>query len=249
MILKKLKTAVIASLLGAAVMASSATAGNVAVPEEMREMFRAWLLSEPEIIPEAMAVLEERQNAERAAALSGMIAQNRALIFDDGLPAYGATDGDAVTIVKFSDYRCGFCARAHQELSSVLEGRSDVRILVREFPVLGPESTSLAEFALAVQSLAGDAAWKRVHDAIFEGGGGWSPQRAQALAEAEGLSFEEVAGVMSSAEVAEEIAMTQQIARALNVTGTPTFIIGTTLVPGAVPADRLTALIDAELDR
>ena len=96
---------------------------------------------------EAVQILEDRQAAQEAEAGAGMIATNAEALFDDGYSYIGGNPEGDVTLVEFLDYRCGYCKRAHPEVAELLAGDGNIRLIVKEFPILGEESTLSSRFA------------------------------------------------------------------------------------------------------
>ena len=160
--------------LAAAVPAAAFDVGDMTDAERkaFREEIRAYLLDNPEVLMEAIAVLEDREEAERAEADADLVAAHADALFDDGVSWVGGNPDGDVTIVEFLDYRCSYCRRAHPEIAELLAQDSDIRLIVKEFPILGEDSLMASRFAIAVHRLGGDAAYEAVHDMLITQRGG-----------------------------------------------------------------------------
>ena len=124
-----------------------------------REEVRAYLMDNPEVIMEAVAVLEAREAEAQAQADLSLVSDNAADIFDDGFSWVGGNPDGDITLVEFLDYRCGFCKRAHGEVAKLLESDGNIRLIVKEFPILGEQSLLASRFAVATKQVAGDDAY------------------------------------------------------------------------------------------
>ena len=236
-----LLSAALAGVMGVA----PAAAGTAADQEEMRAMMRAWILDEPEIIVEAMRILEARERASASERAEAAISEHRDALSSVETPGYGAADA-TVTIVKFSDYRCGFCQSTHGALAEIVALNPDVRVLVREFPVLGEDSEMAARLALAVWRLGGEDAYKQVHDMLFAASGALSLELRTRIVSETGRDMAALEAEMRSPEVAATLEETMALARALEVQGTPALVIGDSFHGGAMDAAALARAIEGE---
>jgi protein-disulfide isomerase len=193
---------------------------------------RAYILEHPEIITEAVAILQQRQVADRLKASAGAIAK----------PFYGAEAGNPkgdVTVVEFTDYNCGFCKSSVADVERLLADDSDIRLVYRELPILSATSRDAALWALAA---AKQGKHKAFHAAMFAGG---RPDTAtiRAAAARAGLNLAAAEKFAASREAAAEVdgnlAMMQQI----GFGGTPTFIIGDQILEGALGYETLKAAV------
>ena len=242
--------AMFGALLGATLLASPAAAQEFSEAEkaELNAMIRAYILDNPNVIVEAMQVLEQRQQDEEKAIDRAKLSRLTDDIYEDGFSfVAGNPDGD-VTIVEFLDYRCPYCKRAHESVKALLEADGDVRVIVKEFPILGPESTFASRAALAALEQSGEK-YAAFNDAMMTWQGDLSQNAVMSLADEVGLDTERLAADMENDEIAENIRATYKLARALNITGTPGFIIGDEIVRGFVPFDALREMVQQERDR
>jgi protein-disulfide isomerase len=201
---------------------------------------RAYLLAHPEVIVEALNELEKRQQAEAEIKQKQTIVDQRdALYSSTGDPVAGNPDG-AVTVVEFFDYRCPYCKAVARDMIETLEAEGDVRIVFKEFPILGPDSQTAAKAALAADR---QGKYLPFHQALMDHKGTLDRDTILDIAEEVGLDLELLEVDMESPEVATIIARTLALAEALDIGGTPAFIIGDALVPGAVDMKTLKDLV------
>lgn len=206
---------------------------------------RAYILENPGVIREAVEALQARESAAQAEEESRRVRQYMAALHDTSYAwAGGDADGD-VTVVEFLDYRCGYCKRAHPAVKEALESDGDFRLIVREYPILGPESVAAGKMAMAAYRI--DAAlYPVLSDALMEFQGQLDETSAYRIAERVGYDVAELKALAGSEEIDAKLAETYRLAEALGVRGTPTFVIGDRIVRGAVPAGQLVAMIAAE---
>lgn len=210
------KTALVAGLVGALV-------GGGAVAYVSRESVRDYLLENPEILPEAMDRLRDREAARAVTA-------NRASLETPFAGAWaGAPDGDVV-LVEFFDYACGFCRKSNADVERLLREDPKLKVVWREWPVLGPDSEAASRSSLAA---ARAGRFKPFHDALFAAG----KPSAEALARARAAIG--LAADLPAAEADRELARNFQLARNLEASGTPTFVVGDQIFQGAVGYEAL----------
>ena len=210
------KTAAAAGLLGALV-------GGGAVAYVSRESVRDYLLENPEVLPLAMDRLREREATR-------VISANRASLETPFAGAWaGAADGDVV-LVEFFDYACGYCRKSNSDIERLLREDPRLKVVWREWPVLGPDSEAAARASLAA---AQAGRFKPFYDTLFAAGRPTPEALAKARA-AVGLS-----GELPAAAADRELERNFQLARNLEATGTPTFIVGDQVFQGAVGYEAL----------
>ncbi|PIE07378.1 MAG: disulfide bond formation protein DsbA [Rhodobacterales bacterium] len=204
---------------------------------------RAYLLENPEVIMEAVAVLERREAAEQVARDAALIAANHDAIFNDpGDYVGGNPDGD-IAFVEFVDYKCGYCRKAFPELKALIETDDNLRIIYKEFPILGADSLLASRFALSARATGGDEAYRAVHDAMMTMRGSTTEESLSALADGLGLDGAAILAGMTDPEIDKVIAANHALATRLQISGTPTFVIGEQLVRGYVPLEAISELI------
>ncbi len=204
---------------------------------------RAYILENPEIIVEAMEVLEQRQARDKKAADRALISRMGDELFDDGYSFVGGNPNGDVTVVEFLDYRCGYCKRAHEGVQALLEGDPNIRFVVKEFPILGPESTFASRIALASLEQGNDV-YAAVSDALMRHEGEMTQDEVMRIATEAGADLAQLQKDADNPEIAEHIRRTYALARQLEINGTPGFVIGDEIVRGFVPYDALRELVE-----
>ncbi|MEM7074341.1 MAG: DsbA family protein [Pseudomonadota bacterium] len=237
--------------LGATVPANALDLGTMTDAERaaFRAEVRAYLLDNPEVIMEAVRVLEQREADSQAQADLALVEDNAQALFEDPNSWVGGNPEGDVTLVEFLDYRCGFCRRAAPEIEDLLARDENIRIIVKEFPILGEQSTRSSRFAIATLQIAGDAAYKAVHDALIAFGGDVTEASLRRLGDSLDLPTEDVLAHMESDEVSAVIESNIALGQALRINGTPTFVMGDQMLRGFVPAADMQRLADAQRAR
>lgn len=205
---------------------------------------REYLMENPQVIMEAVAVLEAREADAQAEADRARVAANADALFDDGVSYVGGNPEGDVTLVEFLDYRCGFCKRAHPVVAQLLEEDANIRLVIKEFPILGEQSVLASRFAVATRRVAGDDAYKALSDALMEFGGEITMPALARMAETLGLDVEAISAEMEAEEVTAELRANRALAQTLGITGTPTFVMEDHLIRGFLPFEELVALVE-----
>ncbi|WP_074457917.1 DsbA family protein [Candidatus Synechococcus spongiarum] len=205
-------------------------------PELVLEIIRA----NPEVVTQAVAILQERERAQQAQAAQAALATHRdALLHPPHGPVLGNPEGD-VTIVEFFDYNCGYCRRSSRVLHDLLKADDQVRVLLREWPILGEGSRFAARASLAAQQ---QDQYQAFHRALMDLPGEATEANVVSTARTLGLDVEKLRRDMTAPEVDAHLERSDQLARALSITGTPAFVVGNTLVPGFTSLERLQELV------
>lgn len=213
---------------------------NAPADAAFEERVRAYLLEHPEVIIEALQEYDRRQKAEAELRQKRAIVDNRDdLVAAPGDPVAGNPAG-AVTVVEFFDYRCPYCKAVAKDMIATLQAEGDVRIVFKEFPILGPDSQMAAKAALAADK---QGKYLAFHQALMDHKGVLDRDALTDIAEDAGLDVELLQIDMESAEVETVIARNMALADTLDIGGTPAFIIGDTLVPGAIDMKTLKDLV------
>ncbi len=208
--------------------------------EAVRKIVREYLIEHPEVLEEAILALNAKRQAEKAARAREALVTNRgALVSHPMSPVSGNPEGD-VTLVEFFDYQCGYCKRSLAPVMDLLESDPGLRIVWKDLPVLGPVSTFAALASMAAHK---QDKYQAFHEAAMGARDRLSEESVMAIAEEVGLDVERLQQDMADPEIAAYLEETQRLARELGISGTPAFVIGNTLVPGAVDGARLKQLI------
>lgn len=209
---------------------------------QFRAEVRAYLMDNPEVIMEAIDVLRSREAEQQARADVDLVSAHADEIFNDGYSFVGGNPDGDITLVEFLDYRCGYCKKAHGEVSKLLETDGNIRLIVKEFPILGEDSVLASRFAVAVKQVAGDETYKAVSDALMEMGG-VNLASIRRLGQTFGLDMAAIEAQMDSDDVTRVLADTRALAQKLEISGTPTFVMKDELLRGYLPYDQMQALI------
>ena len=236
------KTALLAAgIIGVSFMASAE--GLTDMTDAERESFRAevrtYLIENPEVLMEAIDALEARQAAEQAAADGNLVAENMAALHDTSTSWVGGNPEGDVTLVEFVDYRCGYCRKAHDEVAKLVEDDGNIRLIVKEFPILGEDSIESAKFAIAVLQEAGPDAYKKAHDKLITLRGKPSKGNLRGIADDLGLDGDAILAKAESPEVGQVIAGNHALAKEMQISGTPTFVMNDMMLRGYLPYDGM----------
>ncbi|HWT63261.1 MAG TPA: DsbA family protein, partial [Ochrobactrum sp.] len=196
------------------------------------------------IMLEVQDALERKQYATRNAKAAEAVADNQKTIFESKYDlALGNPDGD-VTLVEFFDYNCGYCKRALPDMEAILKNDPNVRFVMKEFPILGPDSMRAHIVAQAFRALMPDK-YAEYHEVLL--GAQERATEESAIADAVKLGADEakLREKMKDPAINGSFQSTYQLAQKLNITGTPSYIIGNELVPGAIGAEGLIERIAA----
>jgi len=236
--MKLIKMALVAlSLMAVPLGANAQELSDARVKELVYEAIR----ENPEIVMEAVAILQARQAKDEASAAQDVLSSQRQLLErDPNAPVLGNPEGD-VTIVEFFDYNCPYCKRAAPEVKALVAADPNVRLVFREWPILGEGSVYAARAALASRN---QGKYEEFHDAMMGLKGRATEQSVLRVAAEIGMDIEKMTADMGSDEVAEHIETSMRLTQALGVTGTPAFVIGDAIIPGFIELPQLQKLVD-----
>ncbi|MEO3414024.1 DsbA family protein [Roseovarius sp. CAU 1744] len=239
-----ISAAMLAASLAVPVQALDLSQMSDAEQDAFRAEIRAYLLENPEVIMEAIEVLEQRQATARAQEDSDLVQVNAEDIFNDGHSWVGGNPDGDITLVEFMDYRCGYCRRAFGEVEALLEQDGNIRFVIKEFPILGEESMTASRFAIATQQVAGDDAYKLVHDTLIAFNGAVNEASLIRIADSLGLDPHPIIAHMDSDDVSSIISENRQLAQRLAISGTPSFVMANQMLRGYLPAEDMQLLAD-----
>ncbi len=230
-----------ATILAALTLAGPASAQTTTLDRAaIEKIVREYLVKNPDVIVEAIEEYQRREAAQKGdRARLALTERKKDLLADSMTPVGGNPKGD-ITVVEFFDYNCGYCKRAHPTLKAVLAADPNVRVIYKEFPILTEESRIAARIALAA---ARQGKYMEMHAALMEIRGAMSRDRMMEAAREIKLDMDRLVKDMDHADVVANLAATADLARAVGVEGTPAFVIGDQLIPGAVDAKTMKAAI------
>lgn len=204
--------------------------------ETIEQIIRDYLLRNPEVIREAMQALEVKQRAAEAERVKGVIVQRREEIQrHPDSPVGGNPDGD-VTVVEFFDYRCPYCRTVAPTLATVAGEDPKLRVVYKEFPILGPPSVLAARAALASRE---QGKYLALHRALMAAEGDFTEARLLEIAASVGLDTARLRKDMEDPKIIATIQRNYALARSLGINGTPSFVVGDELVVGELNAAAL----------
>ena len=208
----------------------------------IEKIIREYLINNPEVLEEAIRALQAKREANRQAAAQTFIQKHRKQIYEDpGDPVGGNPNGD-VTIVEFFDYRCGYCKRVAPVVEEALAKDKKIRIVYKEFPVLGPNSVLAAQAALASRAQGKYIAF---HKALIKARISYDEESIMKIATAVGIDTARLKKDMRAPRIQTQIAKNRTLARSLSIRGTPAFIVGKQIFPGALTSAQLAHMIQA----
>src|SRR5271169_7217142 len=199
-----------------------------------------YLMQHPDVLIAALRAAQDKLDRDNDAKATQAVARHRRDIFDNpATPAAGNPQGD-VAIVEFFDYRCPYCKQVQPELESLVQQDPKLRLVYKEFPVLGPASVTAAHAALAAQR---QGKYEAFHAAMMATKGQITEETVYKVAGSVGLDVERLKQDMSAPDIAQALKTNLALADALNIRGTPGFIVGKHIVPGAIDLDALRNMV------
>ncbi len=222
---------------------TSVAAETPVYSEEFARSARAWLLDNPEVVLEVFTILERQEAAKKSQAQAEWIAEYGPALFASKDARKGNPEGQVV-VVEFFDYACGYCRAALAELTAALDGRDDVAVVLKEFPILGPASEQAARLALAIRAEHGDDAYIGFHNALLAQKGTLNEALLRMLTGAAGYNFEVLSERGRGSDIGAVLTANKRLAQALSINGTPAFVFRDEIVGGMMSSDRLVASFD-----
>jgi protein-disulfide isomerase len=235
------------ALAGLLAVAPPALAQSNALSEPQKkaveQIVRDYLLTNPEVIQEAIVELERRQQeAQKTAQANALQSEKNTLLHSPRGNLVGNPSGD-VTLVEFFDYNCAYCKRALADVRTLMKGDPKLRVVLKDFPVLGPESVEASRVALAVkQQISGEKLFD-YHVRVMETRGRVNGERALQVAKDMGLDMARLQKDMDNPEVRAALQENLGLGDKLGLTGTPAFVIGDEVVSGAVGLEPLRKIV------
>ena len=204
--------------------------------EEINDMIRAYILNNPEIIPEAVEVLRARQNANA-------LLQSQDLLYNDGYSYVAGNENGDITLVEFYDYNCGYCKQVPSVLNRLLEEDKNLKVIFKELPILAESSEYASKAAMA--SMNQDK-FIEFHTALMNNKRSLSEELVLQIARDSGLDETRLLLDMMSPEIESNIMKTKYLVQNIGLSGTPGFVIGNQIIPGYRSYDDLKEIIEQE---
>lgn len=232
------------ALLPMTTSAQDKSAASAVTPEQRKAfegVIKDYLLKNPIIIREAIQALQAQEEAaKQAQAAAALKTHKDQLFYDKTSPVAGNPKGD-ITVVEFFDYNCGYCKRVTPTLKAVMEKDPNLRVVYKEFAILGPQSITAARAALAAQK---QGKYKEFHEGLMMGQS--DENSIAALTNLLGMDYSKLRKDMADPKIQQVLQKNYQLATTLGINGTPAFVIGERLVPGAIGEAALTQIIREE---
>lgn len=227
--------------------AQSSAAPEMSAAE--RAAFRAevhdYLLDNPEVLTEMIAILDARQKAAGAQDDQALVAANAQALFDDGYSYVGGNPEGSITVVEFLDYQCGYCKKAFPDLHELVDQDGDIRLIVKDLPILGAGSSLAARAATATMISKGPEAYAELAEILMTSNGAITDASLDRALSQAGLDVDEIRAGMDDPEIDKRLARNQALAQTLGINGTPTFVFEDQMVRGYVALAEMERLVDA----
>lgn len=206
--------------------------------KEFGDFIKEYLISHPELMLDVQAALDKKQEEARLLQSNKAVVQNKDEIFNakDDI-AIGNPKGD-VTVVEFFDYNCGYCRHALSDMDELLKKDKNIRFVLKEFPILGPESVAASKVSDAFRKLSPEK-YAEFHRALIGSDGRATEATALAVAKSLGVSEKSIREEMTKSPDDASVKATYQLATDLGLTGTPSYVIGNEAISGAIGLDAL----------
>ncbi len=232
-----------AFLIAAAPPPAHAAEFSKAQRSDIERIVHDYLVAHPEVLQEAMEELEKRQQAANAEKHKAAVKTHAKALFNSPDQVVLGNPKGNVTFVEFFDYNCGYCKRAMSDMLTLMKGDPNLRVVLKEFPVLGPGSVESARVGVAVRMQA-PKKYLEFHTKLLGSRGHADAARALAVAKEIGLDMNRLQKDMKSPEVEETLKQDFKLAEALGLNGTPSYVIGDNVIVGAIGLEGLQAKIN-----
>lgn len=242
--MKSLRGAIAALLLGVtAVLPAQAAQFSADQTTEIKSIIKSYLLEHPEVLRDAITALDEKEKTAEAET-------RKKALTDLAGPIYNSPDGfvignpkGSVTLVEFFDYNCGYCKRALDDLDRLMKDNKDLRVILRDFPILSPNSVQASIIAVAAhEQFPGEKFWE-FHRKLLGTKGMVGKEQALDVAKSMGADMDKLAKDAAKPEVRTAIQGSDEVAKGLSLNGTPSYILGDDVLIGAVGYDEINGKI------
>ncbi|MEM7742988.1 MAG: DsbA family protein [Pseudomonadota bacterium] len=232
----------ILAMTGPALAETDLTEMSPAERDAFRNEVRDYLMENPEVIFEAIQILEQRREVAAQQADRDIVQANIDALLNDGFSYVGGNPDGDVTIVEFLDYRCGFCKRAHPVIQEVVDRDPNVRLVTKDFPILGPDSVRAGRIALAAVEIDPER-FLDLNDEMMTYQGNLTEQVAYRLAGEVGYDVGKLREIAGSDLIEERLQQNYQLAQRLGLQGTPAFVVGNEIIRGFLEVDDMIAAV------
>ena len=200
---------------------------------QIEQIIRDYLLKNPEIMVEVQQALEAKQQSQAKERATKALVENKDAIFESANQGViGNTNGD-VTVVEFFDYNCSFCQRAMQDMNALLEGDQKLKFVMKELPILSAGSVDASRVSTAVYRLYPEQ-YGEFHNQLLGLQGQKDGKRAAQIAATMGMDITKIEAESQKDDVVDAFREANELANALGINGTPSYVIGDEVVFGAL---------------
>ncbi len=222
-------------IAGIAIGMVSTNQNNTATGD-VDSQIEAYIRANPGLILEVVTQYNmERAEQERQQAVN-------LVKLDDGKTILGNPNGD-ITIYEFSDYNCGYCKRAFNDVQDLIASDGNIKVVIKEFPILSETSKQAAEISMAAAELG---KFEEVHTALMTWQGRLDDSVFDQVIRDAGLNRDDINAIIAKGEIEEKLASIRQTAQAIQVSGTPGFVIGNIIIPGAISSQEMAQIVAEE---
>jgi protein-disulfide isomerase len=239
---KTLLPATAISMVVALGLFSPANAFDDAQKKEIGVIVRDYLIEHPDVLIEVQQALEKKQGDARLAQAKAAVEENHDAIFNASYDLSVGNPKGKITVVEFFDYNCGYCKRAVSDMDAIIEKNPEVRFVLKEFPILGPDSVAAHRVSAAFRHIAPEK-YGQFHRELLGGEAHANEARALEVAQSLGVTEDQIRAEIKKAPDDESVKDAYKLATKLGISGTPSYIIGNEAIFGAVGAETLDAKI------
>jgi protein-disulfide isomerase len=231
----------------AAVLVLPTAAGAITEADRpaIEAIIRDYLMKNPEVMRDVMKELEKRMEAAESKKREDALKTHRALLNESSRGVVVGNPKGDVVLVEFFDYNCGYCRRAVSDMMELIKADPKLKVVLKEFPVLGQGSVEAARVAIAVRMQDKGGKYLDFHRKLFGGRGEVNRDRAMAAAREAGFDMARIEQDLKSGEINATLEESATLAEALGLSGTPSYVIANEVVPGAIGYAALKAKVDA----
>lgn len=207
---------------------------------EIQALIKEYLVKNPEVVIEALTAYQNKEQADAGKAFKEKYSQHKDFLTSSSAPFAGNPKGK-VTVVEFFDYNCGYCHRAVEDVTKLIEADKDVKVIFHDYPILSESSGEASRYALASQK---QDKYFEFHQKLMKYSGQKNEDAYKKIATELGLDFDKLKKDADSKEVREALEKNTEVARDLGINGTPAFIFNDNLVPGYIGVDDMKRMVE-----
>jgi protein-disulfide isomerase len=220
--------------------AAAADPAPSAQRQQIEQIIHDYIMAHPDVLVSSLRQADDKLHKDDEVKTSKAVDVHKTEVFNDPATPVGGNPRGDVSVVEFFDYRCPYCKQVQPSLEKMLQQDSQLRLVYKEFPILGPASVTAARAALAARA---QGKYDQFHKAMMEAHGAVTDDTVYRVAGSVGLDIDKLKRDMAAPEVSQALKTNLKLADALGIRGTPAFIIGDKVVPGAIDLDALKGMV------